>query len=149
MAFVRPTAWRPAAGAAPSICNAGLGGTPLPAANYRSQIFYSHRRISLVQHGMAIRTYRDEVADRIHLVFRSDIAQGDPMMNMDVTGAHVTVHIAHRGTTHPASGSVMSQAGTTRDGITFISVEHNSLNSPLQERRPRWASGGSVAYVVT
>jgi hypothetical protein len=126
-----------------------LGGTSPAAANYRSQIFYAHLRILSVQYGVAIRTYRDEVADRIHLVFRSDIAYGHPMMNMDIAGTEVTVHIVHRGATDPAHDSVMAQAGATRGGITFISVKHDGLNSSLQERRSGWDSSTPVAKVVT
>ena len=59
------------------------------------QLFGSKRRISPVQHRMAIGTYRDQIGFRVQTVVLLDPGQRNEMVDMDKTLADIAIAAGH------------------------------------------------------
>jgi hypothetical protein len=64
---------------------------PHPQADVLFQLFNAKGRRLAMQHGMAIRTDRSQVADRVNFVFLTHFGQRDNVMHMNVVSSEFAV----------------------------------------------------------
>ena len=90
-----------------------------------SKLFDGEWRLRAVNHRVAIGTNRNQIRNRINLVFLADSPDWDNVMDMNESLAKRAKYFAKIKSTHGAHMTVMRNASRTSFGISLVSVYRN------------------------
>ena len=90
-------------------------------------------RILPVKHGVAIRTDRPKVSDRIDFVIRSNTLQWEQMVNVNKSLPGGTVSTFEMKTARGTLVAVVFDAALSGHGIPFVGVHGDGLHRPFMK----------------
>ena len=95
------------------------------------QLFGSKRRISPVQHRMAVGTYRDQIGFRVQTVVLLDPGQRDEMVDMDKALADIAIAAGHIQTAYLTPAAMQAKRRLTSLTVALIAIDHNLHRRPF------------------
>ena len=100
-------------------------------ADFVLQLFDGVGRVTTVKHCMAVWAYRDEIFNRVDLVFVADLGERNEMMHMNKPFTNLSKVLTKRKTTNRAGASMFVQTCFPCSRITLICVDVYSSNGSL------------------
>lgn len=112
------------------------------------QLFGSKRRISPVQHCMAIGTYRDQIGFRVQTVVLLDPGQWNEMVDMDKTLADFAIAAGHIQTAYLTPAAMQAKRRLTSLTVALIAIDHHLHRRPFHELHSRLSLIGEKRNLV-
>lgn len=95
------------------------------------QLFGGKRRISPVQHRMAVGTYRDQIGFRVQAVVLLYPGQRDEMVDMDKALADIAIAAGHIQTAYLTLAAMQAKRRLTSLTVALIAIDHHLQRRPF------------------